>query len=72
MGALVACGICAFVTRRHSRIGAGGECPHCGRELTPVSFSTARKMQLRKQRDQAQTGGGQSMAAENSEAKASS
>lgn len=48
MGALVACGVCGFVTRQHSRIGTGGECPHCGRELVPVSFSTARKIQLRK------------------------
>lgn len=48
MGALVACGVCGFVTRRHSPIGAGGKCPHCERELVPVSFSAARKLQLRK------------------------
>lgn len=48
MGALVACGDCGFVTRRHSRIGVDGECPHCRRQLTPVSFSAARKLQLRK------------------------
>jgi hypothetical protein len=48
MGALVACEDCGFVTRSRSRIGVGGECPHCGRKLIPVSFSAARKLQLRK------------------------
>jgi predicted Zn-ribbon and HTH transcriptional regulator len=48
MGALVACENCGFITRRHSRIGVDGECPHCRRELTPVSFSAARKLQIRK------------------------
>lgn len=51
MGALVACGDCGFITRRHSRIGIGGKCPHCERELEPVSFSAARRLQLRKQRE---------------------
>jgi len=48
MGALVACGDCGFVTRSRSKIGVAGECPHCGRQLIPVSFSAARKLQLRK------------------------
>jgi len=48
-GALIACGDCGFVTRRHSRIGVSGECPHCGRALTPVSFPAARRLLLRKQ-----------------------
>jgi hypothetical protein len=49
VGALVACGGCGFVTRRHSRIGAEGKCPNCREsKLVPVSFSAARKLQLRK------------------------
>ncbi|HKT83234.1 MAG TPA: hypothetical protein VJQ84_05290 [Solirubrobacterales bacterium] len=72
MGALVACGVCGFVTRRHSRIGAGGECPDCGRELIPVSFSTARKIQLRKQNELARIAARKLPAADNGEAKASS
>lgn len=49
MGALVACGVCGFVTRRHSRIGIDGKCPHCQRALVPIGFSAARKLQMRKQ-----------------------
>jgi hypothetical protein len=71
MGALVACGVCGFVTRRHSRIGAGRECPYCGRELTPVSFSTARKIQLRKQHELRRVGAPTSAAPGDDEAKAS-
>jgi hypothetical protein len=54
-GALVACWDCGFVTRRHSRIGIGGECPHCRRELAPINLSTARALQVRR-RERARAG----------------
>jgi|GEM_PF-5909978 len=72
MGALVACGVCGFVTRRHSRIGVEGACPHCGRELTSVSFSTARKIQLRKQYERARGRTRKPSASGDSEARVSS
>jgi len=44
--ALAACSSCGFVTRRHSHIGAGGRCPKCGRPLTEISLTEARRLAL--------------------------
>ncbi|MDX6623904.1 MAG: hypothetical protein QOE75_1836 [Solirubrobacterales bacterium] len=53
-GALVACWDCGFVTRRHGAVGARGECPHCRKQLSPISFSATRKLQIRrKERERA-------------------
>jgi hypothetical protein len=49
-----------------------GDCPHCGRELISVSFSTARKIQLRKQHALVRSGARKPTASESGEAKASS
>ena len=54
MGALVACWDCGFVTRRHGTVGVKGECPHCRKALSPISFSATRKLQIRrKERERA-------------------
>jgi hypothetical protein len=49
MGALMACRSCGFVTRRGSEIGVRGCCPHCEREMKPVTLTAARSIMVRKQ-----------------------
>jgi predicted Zn-ribbon and HTH transcriptional regulator len=44
--ALAACSRCGFVTRRHSRIGAGGRCPKCSGPLTETTLTEARRLAL--------------------------